>query len=109
MSAVEVGPQGVEEDHLGIGRLPEQEVRGALLPRRADKEVDVGHGRLAQVPGNGSLVDPRRLELPRRDLLSDADDRIGDLGPTAVIDAEIEREPGVVPSHLLSDLKLVDH
>ena len=32
-AAVEVGPEHVLEDHLGVGRLPEQEVRGALLPR----------------------------------------------------------------------------
>ena len=31
VAAVEVGPQPVQEDHLGVGRLPHQEVRGALL------------------------------------------------------------------------------
>ena len=33
VAAVEVGPERVVEHHLGVGRLPEQEVAGALLPR----------------------------------------------------------------------------
>src|SRR5690606_12042329 len=33
VAAVEVGPQRVEEDHLRVGGLPEQEVGRALLPR----------------------------------------------------------------------------
>src|SRR5690625_1226478 len=41
-AAVDIGPQHVLEDHLGIGGLPEKEVRGPLLAGRAHEQVDVG-------------------------------------------------------------------
>src|SRR3712207_7278579 len=37
-----VRPEGVEEDQLGVGRLPQQEVAGAVLPRAAHEQVHVG-------------------------------------------------------------------
>ena len=37
----EVGPEGVVEDELGVGRLPEQEVRDPLLARGPDHEVGI--------------------------------------------------------------------
>jgi hypothetical protein len=47
--AVEVGPQLVAEDELGVRRLPEQVVRQALLAAGADHEVGVVHlGRVEQ-------------------------------------------------------------
>src|SRR5205823_9251945 len=39
----EVGPERVGEDVLGVGGLPEEEVRDAALARRADHEVRVRH------------------------------------------------------------------
>src|SRR4051794_12601512 len=39
----EVGPQRLGEDELGVGRLPEEVVRQAALPARADKDVRVFH------------------------------------------------------------------
>src|SRR5688500_10808600 len=41
ITAVEIGPQPIEEDQLRVGALPEQEVGCPLLPGRADKEVNV--------------------------------------------------------------------
>ena len=38
----EVGPERVVEHELGVGRLPEQEVRDPLLARGADHEVGIG-------------------------------------------------------------------
>ena len=43
--APEVGPQHVGEHELAVGQLPQQEVRDAVLARRADHEVGVGHRR----------------------------------------------------------------
>ena len=108
VTAVEVRPQRVEEDHLGIGRLPEQEVRGPLLPRGPDEEVDVGHPRLGQVAGDGPLIDPVGVDPPRPGVLGDPHDRVGDLGPPAIVDAEVEGQAGVVLGEFLRDLEFVD-
>src|SRR3954453_1138615 len=54
---VEVRPEGVEEDELGVRGLPEQEVARAVLPRAAHEQVDVGHVRLVEEPGDRRLVD----------------------------------------------------
>src|SRR4051812_10700198 len=40
VATVEIGPQGVEEDHFRVRRLPEQEVRRALLAGRPEEQVD---------------------------------------------------------------------
>ena len=45
----EVGPERVHEDELGVGELPEQEVRDPQLARRADEQVRVGHLRRVEV------------------------------------------------------------
>ena len=66
MPAVEVGEQGVQEHHLGVRRLPEQEVRGPLLPRRPDEQVHVRDLRLVQVAADDLLVDLLRLQLVRQ-------------------------------------------
>src|SRR3954471_21630894 len=41
----EGGPHAFGEDQLGVGALPEQEVREPLLAAGADQEVDVRHGK----------------------------------------------------------------
>src|SRR4051812_46543471 len=43
VGAREIRPQRVEEDELGIRRLPQQEVRRPLFTARADEQVDVRH------------------------------------------------------------------
>ena len=53
----EVGPERVGEDELGVGRLPEHEVRDPELARGADQEVDLGQLR---------RIEARRERLPRR-------------------------------------------
>ncbi len=56
MTAIEVRPQGVQEDHLRVRRLPDQEVRRALFPRRAQEHVDLGHLGVVEVLGERLLV-----------------------------------------------------
>ena len=43
--AAEVGPQRVGEVELGVGRLPQQEVRQPLLARGADEQVELAAAR----------------------------------------------------------------
>ena len=108
MPAVEVGPQRGNEDELGIGRLPQQEVAGALLAGGADEQVDVGHVGLVEVPGDHALVDLGRIDASRRHLARDPLCRIGDLGSAAVVDAHREGEIRVAGRQPLGFLELVD-
>src|SRR3954454_17432115 len=75
--AVEVRPEGVEEDELGVGRLPQQEVAGPVLLGAAHEQVDVGHVGLVEVPGDGLLVDLVRVEPAGRDLAADRGGGVG--------------------------------
>src|SRR5690606_3661020 len=58
VTAVEVGPQDVHVDVLGVHRLPGQEVGRALLAGGAHEQVHRRHARLVQVACEGLLVDP---------------------------------------------------
>src|ERR1700727_3057943 len=57
MPAVEIGPERVEKDKLGVGRLPEQEVGKTLLARRAHPQVHFRNIRLVEIAGEKALVD----------------------------------------------------
>src|SRR6185436_6897369 len=109
VAPVEVRPERVQEDHLGVGRLPQQEVAGPLLAGGPHEQVDVGHGRLVEVARDGPLVDVVGLEPPLLDEQRDPAGRIGDFGPAAVVDTHRQRHHGVVPGQLLCDLELLDH
>src|SRR5260221_8786083 len=54
---VEVGKKRVEEDKLGIGRLPDPEVGRPLLAPGPYEQVDIAEARLVQVPRGQLLVD----------------------------------------------------
>src|SRR5690554_1102443 len=80
VGAREVGPQSVQKDHLGIRTLPEHEVTGALLPRAAHEQVDVGKLWGVQMPLNRLLCDSGCLHAPGCDVLSERAHGIRDLG-----------------------------
>src|SRR6185312_15570372 len=80
VAAVVVGPQLVLEDVLRVGRLPQHEVAGALLPRGTDEQVDVRDVGAVQVLGNRRLGDPARVDLARGGLLGEFACRFNDLG-----------------------------
>src|SRR5690606_9916715 len=60
--ARENGPGRVEEHHLGVRALPEQEGARALLPRATDEQIHVGQVRNVEVPLQRALRDPRRRQ-----------------------------------------------
>ncbi len=53
---VEVRPEHGCEDELGVGRLPQQEIRQALLARGADDEVRIGNADRVEPRGQRGLV-----------------------------------------------------
>src|SRR5215213_10108411 len=105
---VEVGPESVEEDELRVGRLPEQEVAGAVLTRAAHEQVYVRHVRLVEEAGDRRLVDLVGVQPAGRDLAADRGGGVGDLGPAAVVHAHGQGEDVVVAGELLGDLELLD-
>src|SRR5918993_1110528 len=59
---VEVGPEVREEDELGIGRLPRQEIRHPLLAGGADDEIGIRNAVRVEGLLEGLGIDPRRVE-----------------------------------------------
>src|SRR5687768_611169 len=55
--AAELRPEHVGHPELRVGDLPEEEVRDAELPRRADAEVHVAHRRVVEARRERRLVD----------------------------------------------------
>src|SRR5207247_6813117 len=62
---VEIGPERIEKNQFGVGGLPEQKVRKALLARGSDEKVDLGNRRLVQIAGEHLFVDLVRPDLSR--------------------------------------------
>src|SRR5437868_10233652 len=85
----EVGPQGVDEDELGVRQLPEQEVRDAKLARGADQQVRIRHVGLVQAGRERLLVDLVGLDT----VLDEPARGRGELGASAVVERDPELEP----------------
>src|SRR5437868_11838315 len=83
---VEIGPERVEEHQFGVGRLPEQEVREALLAGGPDEKVDLGNRRLVQITSEHLFVDLVWPDLSGDGIGGDNGGRVGDLGPASVVD-----------------------
>ena len=109
MPPVEIGPERVEKHQFGIGGLPEQEVRKALLARGPDEKVDLGNRRLVQIAGEHLFVDLVWPDLTRDGIRGDCGGRVGDLGPASVVDAELQGQHGIPGRHLFGLLELADH
>src|SRR5690554_2495687 len=104
----EVRPERIEEHHLGIRALPEQEVARALLPRRTHEEVDIRHLGRVEVAPDRLLADTRRAEPTGRDLRSDVSHRIRQLVAAAIVDAHRQREGAVARCQAFRELQLLD-
>src|SRR5262245_5701859 len=53
----EVRPQRVDEDELGVGELPEQEIRDPQLARGPDQEIGIGQVGRVEAIGDRLLGD----------------------------------------------------
>src|SRR5438876_7407593 len=88
LGLAEVGPPAVDEDELGVGELPEQEVRDPELAGGADEEIGIGHLGRVQVRGDELFVDVFRF----RPALGDPARRLHDLRATPVVEGDPEVE-----------------
>src|SRR3954463_12312671 len=81
VATVVVRPQRVLEHQFGVRRLPQQEVRDALLAAGANEEIDVRHLRLVEVAREHLVADLRRVEAAGRDVARERSRGVSDLGP----------------------------
>src|SRR5665647_1367295 len=58
VATIDIGPQGVGEDELRIGRLPQQEVARSLLSAGPPEQVDIRDLRLVEEVPEAFLGDP---------------------------------------------------
>ena len=85
-SRAEVGPERVGEDELGVGRLPEHEVRDPELAGGADQQVDLGQLGRVEARRDRRLVDL----VGREAVLDAAARRLDELRPAAVVEGDPE-------------------
>ena len=87
----EVRPQHLGRVELGVGGLPDQEVRQALLAAGPDDEVGVGQaggvegGRRSSASSIVSAGDAARRDQ--------APDRVDELGPAGVVEGDVQEQP----------------
>src|SRR5262249_19662044 len=91
VAAVEVWPELVDEHELGVGELPEHEVRHAQLPARPDQQVGIGELGRVEVRRKHVLVDLARVGPALRD----PPRRLDELGAAAVVERDPEAQPDV--------------
>jgi len=109
MEAVEVWPEAVGDEDLGVGDLPEEEVRDALFAGGADDQVWVGHVRSVEGAGDAGLIEglegARTKEIIDgtaagvgfgREIGKDAADGVDDLGSSPVVEGQGEGGPSVL-------------
>src|SRR3954469_9538284 len=107
LASVEVGPELVREDELGVRELPEQEVRDALLSARSDEQIGIGQLRRVQVRRKDVLVDLGRIDAA----LDDPPRRLHELCPAAIVerdpqvDARVQRGAVLHRRHALLELR----
>src|SRR5215211_3201012 len=93
----EVGPERVRHVELGVGYLPEQEVRDAQLAAGPDHQVDLRHVGGVEVAGEGSLVD-----FLRRETICDyPSGGVHDLRASSIIERDVNLEAVVAGGEIL--------
>src|ERR687898_1650999 len=93
----EVRPERIRDVELGVGDLPEQEVRDPQLPAGADYEVHLRRLGRVEVGSEGSLVDLLRLYTA----LHHAPGSVYDLRPATVVERDVDLKLVVIPGEFL--------
>src|SRR5215203_5565805 len=101
----EVGPQRFRHVELGVGYLPEQEVRDAQLAAGPDQQVDLGYVGGVEVTGERHLVD-----VLRRETVCDYPaGGVHDLGASSVVERDVDVEVVIARGKVLSLLHCFQH
>src|SRR5215210_4140732 len=101
----EIGPQRFRHVELGVGYLPEQEVRDAQLAAGTDHQVDLGYVGGVEVTGEGHLVDVLRSET----VCDYPAGGVHDLGASSVVERDVDVEAIVARGKVLCLLHCFQH
>src|SRR5688572_9313861 len=96
----EIGPEFGGDVHLGVGKLPEEEIGETHLAGGADEEVGVGVIASVEMFAEHVDVDHGAIDVAGIDLAEQAFDAIDDLEAAAVTEREDQRQ-AVVPGGAL--------
>ena len=91
----EVRPVPLGDEDLRICDLPQQEVRDALLARRADEQIGIGHVRCVEMPVNVFFRDMFRAQVLVFQLRHEPAKGIQQLRSSAVIQRQRQRRARV--------------
>ena len=109
VTRAEIGPQGVDEQQLGVGRLPQQEIRQPVFARRADHQVERRQLARLELAFDRSHVDrggiERSVTRARRQRLR----RAHQLGLRAVVECDRQDWTGVARGTRQCVVDQVDH
>src|ERR1043165_2894292 len=109
MPPAKIGPQHLGHVDLGVGDLPEEEVRDAQLAAGADEQVGVAGAGGVEVIGEEGLVDHGVAHLLLAQQGHDAVAGVDDLGAPAVVEGDLEEESFVVLRLVLGVAELAMH
>src|SRR5918999_1554870 len=101
----EVGPQRFRHVELGVGYLPEQEVRDAQLAACPDQQVDLGYVGGVEVTGERHLVDVLR----RESVCDYPPGGVHDLRASSIVERDVDIEAVVIRGKVLSFLHCFQH
>jgi DNA repair protein RecO (recombination protein O) len=109
ITAVEVRPQSIKEDQLGVRALPQQEVGRSLLPRRADEQIDIGDLRFVEKVPEALLGELARIKSSLSSQLCDAPRGVDDFGAAPVVHAELQGQDVVADGATFGVFQFADH
>ena len=93
---VEIGPEGVDEQQFGIGRLPQQEIGQPHLARGADQQVELGQvaGHRARRRAGASSI-ASGSSSPAAACAARRAGRTGNFGARAIVERDDQGQPVV--------------
>ena len=109
ITAIEVGPESIKENQLRVRALPEQEVRRALLSRRADEQIDVGDVRFVEEVPEALLGELARIKSSLGSQLRDPPRGVDDFGAASVVHAELQGQHVVADGAAFGVFQFADH
>src|SRR5215218_11322708 len=98
---VEIRPEAGQENELGIGRLPSEEVRHPLLARSPDHQIRIWNAMSIESRSHRIHIDVGRIERPLLHPARKSSHGADDLLAPAIIEGNDQSQTGVAPGELL--------
>src|SRR5439155_22806231 len=88
----DVGPEHGRHVQLGVGELPQEEVRDAQLARGANQQIRIAPGSSVELLAHSVFIDVLEPSRALQDFLGEQPRRPRQLGARRVGDAQVERQ-----------------